>query len=146
MLGICYGQQLMAHLLGGTVEKGERGEYGFAQLDLRPTDSLFRGIDGPPAGLDEPSRPGRRSPRRASTCWRSTDTCAVAAMAAPERGLYGVQFHPEVAHTPCGTQILSNFVFDVCGCVQDWDPAGPGRSHRGSDPRSRRGTATSSSS
>ena len=54
----------------------------------------------------------------------STATCTVAAMASPERGLYAVQFHPEVAHTPCGTQILKNFVFDVCGCVKDWDPAG----------------------
>ena len=45
-------------------------------------------------------------------------------MASPERGLYAVQFHPEVAHTPCGTQILTNFVFDACGCVKDWDPAG----------------------
>ena len=54
----------------------------------------------------------------------STSTCTVAAMASPERGLYAVQFHPEVAHTPCGTQILSNFVFGACGCVKDWDPAG----------------------
>ncbi len=123
VLGICYGQQLMAHILGGRVEKGERGEYGFAQLDLRRRDSLFRGIEGqqqvwmshrdavqaPPAGFD---------------VLGSTATCTVAAMAAPERGLYAVQFHPEVAHTPCGTQILQNFVFAACGCVKDWDPAG----------------------
>jgi GMP synthase (glutamine-hydrolysing) len=123
VLGICYGQQLMAHILGGRVEKGDRGEYGFAQLDLLRADGLFRGIEGrqqvwmshrdavlaPPAGFD---------------VLGSTATCAVAAMASPERGLYAVQFHPEVAHTPCGTQILKNFVFGTCGCVQDWDPAG----------------------
>jgi GMP synthase (glutamine-hydrolysing) len=123
VLGICYGQQLMAHLLGGRVEKGDRGEYGFAQLDLRRADSLFQGIEGrqqvwmshrdtvfaPPAGFD---------------VLGSTATCTIAAMASPDRGLYAVQFHPEVAHTPCGTQILKNFVFEACGCVQDWDPAG----------------------
>jgi GMP synthase (glutamine-hydrolysing) len=123
VLGICYGQQLMAHLLGGRVEKGERGEYGFAQLDLRSADGLFQGIEGrqqvwmshrdtvfaPPPGFD---------------ILGSTATCTIAAIASPQRGLYAVQFHPEVAHTPCGTQILKNFVFDACGCVQDWDPAG----------------------
>jgi GMP synthase (glutamine-hydrolysing) len=123
VLGICYGQQLMAHILGGRVEKGERGEYGFAQLDLLRGDGLFRGIEGrqqvwmshrdavlaPPAGFD---------------VMGSTATCTVAAMASPERGLYAVQFHPEVAHTPCGTQILRNFVFAACGCIKDWDPAG----------------------
>jgi GMP synthase (glutamine-hydrolysing) len=113
----------MAHLLGGRVEKGERGEYGFAQLDLGRADGLFRGIEGrqqvwmshrdtvftPPAGFD---------------VLGSTATCTIAAMASPQRGLYAVQFHPEVAHTPCGTQVLKNFVFDACGCVKDWDPAG----------------------
>lgn len=123
VLGICYGQQLMAHILGGRVKKGDRGEYGFAQFDLLRADGLFRGIAGrqqvwmnhrdavqdPPPGFD---------------VLGSTSTCTVAAMASPERGLYAVQFHPEVAHTPCGTQILTNFVFDSCGCVKDWDPAG----------------------
>src|SRR5438477_4721707 len=79
VLGICYGQQLMAHLLGGEVQKGERGEYGFAQLDLRRADTLFRGIEGrqqvwmshrdtvtaPPTGFD---------------VLASTDTCTIAAM------------------------------------------------------------------
>jgi len=123
VLGICYGQQLIAHLLGGTVSKGERGEYGFAQLDLEGSDTIFRGVTGrqqvwmshrdlvtaPPAGFEVLAR---------------TETCPVAAMGAPERKLYAVQFHPEVAHTPCGKTILSNFLFDVCGCVKDWDPAG----------------------
>ena len=127
VLGICYGQQLMAHILGGHVEKGDRGEYGFAQFeprhDLGGANALLRGVTGlqqvwmnhrdavqaPPDGFDVLGR---------------TSTCTVAAMASPARGLYAVQFHPEVAHTPCGTQILRNFVFDACGCVPDWDPAG----------------------
>ncbi|HTD43193.1 MAG TPA: glutamine-hydrolyzing GMP synthase [Bryobacteraceae bacterium] len=123
LLGICYGQQLIAHLLGGVVQKGERGEYGFAQLDVTGPDTILRGVEGrqqvwmshrdvvtePPAGFEVLAR---------------TDTCAVAAMGSVARRLYGVQFHPEVAHTLCGRTILSNFVFDVCGCQQDWDPAG----------------------
>ena len=123
VLGICYGQQLIAHLLGGVVQKGARGEYGFAQLDVTDADTILRGVEGrqqvwmshrdlvaqPPAGFETLAR---------------TDTCAVAAMGSASRRLYGVQFHPEVAHTPCGRTILSNFVFDVCGCERDWDPAG----------------------
>jgi GMP synthase (glutamine-hydrolysing) len=123
VLGICYGQQLIAHLLGGVVQKGERGEYGFAQLEVAAADTILRGVEGrqqvwmshrdlvtqPPAGFEVLAR---------------TDTCAVAAMGSAARRLYGVQFHPEVAHTPCGHAILSNFVFDVCGCQRDWDPAG----------------------
>ena len=128
VLGICYGQQLMAHLLRGSVEKGDKGEYGFAQLDLATgSNSLFRGVSGrqqvwmshrdlvvqPPAGFE---------------VLATTATCPVAAMGSAAQGLYGVQFHPEVAHTPCGKTILSNFLFDVCGCAQDWDPAGQLRS------------------
>jgi GMP synthase (glutamine-hydrolysing) len=123
VLGICYGQQLIAHLLGGVVEKGARGEYGFAQLDVTGADTILHGVEGrqqvwmshrdlvaqPPAGFEILAR---------------TDTCAVAAMGSVSRRLYGVQFHPEVAHTPCGRTILSNFVFDICGCQRDWDPAG----------------------
>jgi GMP synthase (glutamine-hydrolysing) len=123
VLGICYGQQLMAHLLGGSVQKGERGEYGFAQLDITRADTILRGIEGrqqvwmshrdlvvePPAGF---------------SVLASTETCAIAAISAPEKRLYAVQFHPEVAHTPCGRTILSNFLFEVCGCERDWDPAG----------------------
>ena len=123
VLGICYGQQLMAHLLGGEVEKGERGEYGFAQLDLLRPSALFRGVAEtqqvwmshrdlvakPPAGFDVLAR---------------TPTCSVAAMASPAARLYAVQFHPEVAHTPSGHRMLHNFLFDVCGCQRDWNPTG----------------------
>src|SRR5580704_122921 len=128
VLGICYGQQLMAHLLGGDVRKGQRGEYGFAHLEIAAShvvsnDGIFRGIAGrqqvwmshfdtvvsPPAGF---------------SVLASTETCAIAAIAAPDRRLYAVQFHPEVAHTPCGQELLSNFLFDICHCEKDWDPAG----------------------
>ncbi len=123
VLGICYGQQLMAHLLGGEVRKGKRGEYGFAHLDISASDGVLSGIAGrqsvwmshfdtvvePPPGFD---------------VLASTETCTIAAIASPDRKLYAVQFHPEVVHTPCGPAILSNFVFDICGCAKDWDPAG----------------------
>jgi len=123
VLGICYGQQLMAHLLHGSVQKGDKGEYGFGHLDLTASESIFRGVSGrqqvwmshrdlvvqPPEGFD---------------VLATTATCPVAAMGSVARKLYGVQFHPEVAHTPCGKTILSNFLFDVCGCAKDWDPAG----------------------
>jgi GMP synthase (glutamine-hydrolysing) len=113
----------MAHLLHGTVKKGDKGEYGFAHLDLTATDSIFHGVSGrqqvwmshrdlvvqPPEGFD---------------VLATTATCPVAAMGSAARKLYGVQFHPEVAHTPCGKTILSNFLLDICGCAQDWDPAG----------------------
>ena len=123
VLGICYGQQLMAHILGGRVEKGDRGEYGFAQLDLKHADTLFRGIEGRQQ-VWMSHRDAVQDPPPGFDVLGSTSTCTVAAMASPERGLYAVQFHPEVAHTPCGTQILTNFVFGACGCVKDWDPAG----------------------
>ena len=123
ILGICYGHQLMAHLLGGRVEKGRHGEYGFANLQIDSSDSVLAGIAAPqqvwmshfdtvaaaPAGFD---------------VLASTETCSIAAIADPVRKLFAVQFHPEVAHTPCGTSILKNFVFNICHCTQDWDPAG----------------------
>jgi len=123
VLGICYGQQLMAHILGGRVEKGDRGEYGFAQLDPKHADGLFRGITGRQQ-VWMSHRDAVQDPPPGFDVLGSTSTCTVAAMASPERGLYAVQFHPEVAHTPCGVQILTNFVFGACGCVKDWDPAG----------------------
>ncbi len=123
VLGICYGEQLMAHLLGGRVEKGERGEYGFAQMVLGNQDVLFRGIEGPQQ-VWMSHRDLVTEPPPGFQALASTNTCPVAAMSAPERGLFAVQFHPEVAHTPCGRQILSNFLFDICGCGRDWNPTG----------------------
>lgn len=123
VLGICYGQQLMAHLLGGQVERGERGEYGFAQLNLGVADSLFHGVSGPQQ-VWMSHRDLVAAPPPGFQVLASTATCRVAAMSAPGRGLYAVQFHPEVAHTPAGLEILSNFIFGICGCVRDWNPAG----------------------
>lgn len=122
VLGICYGQQLMAHLLGGQVQPGERGEYGLAMLELDECcDPFFSGMSGSQQIWMSHRDSVQSLPPGFSVVGR-TDTCAVAAIAAPERKLYGVQFHPEVVHTVRGQEFLSNFVFRVCGCVPDWDP------------------------
>jgi len=121
VLGICYGLQLMAHLLGGSVTLGTKGEYGLALLSVVMPDSLFEGITQ--------RQQVWMSHRDVVTALppgfhaiASTDTCTVAAMSNPGRRLYGVQFHPEVAHTHRGTDMLRNFLFRICGCVKDWNP------------------------
>jgi GMP synthase (glutamine-hydrolysing) len=122
VLGICYGQQLMAHLLGGRVRKNERGEYGLATLELDDIpDPFFAGLAGSQQIWMSHRDSVSELPAGFSTVGR-TGTCAVAAIASPARKLYGVQFHPEVVHTARGKEYLSNFVFRVCNCVPDWDP------------------------
>jgi GMP synthase (glutamine-hydrolysing) len=122
VLGICYGQQLMAHLLGGDVRPGDKGEYGLATLDLDDTgDPLFGGLGGPQQVWMSHRDTVYGVPEGFLVVGR-TATCAIAAVAAPARGLYAVQFHPEVVHTTRGKELLANFVFRICGCVKDWDP------------------------
>ncbi len=118
ILGICYGMQLTTHILGGKVAKGEKGEYGKAQFVIDKQNQLFKGVPD------------------SSTVWMShfdevesvpdgfekaghTSTCT-ASIIHEEKKLYAVQFHPEVAHTEYGSQILSNFVFDICACEKNW--------------------------
>jgi len=122
VLGICYGQQLMAHVLGGEVIRGDKGEYGLATLDLdRASDGMFEGLGGPQQIWMSHRDVVGTVPEGFSIVGR-TDTCAIAAIADPERKLFGLQFHPEVVHTVRGQEFLSNFVFKVCGCTKDWDP------------------------
>lgn len=119
VLGICYGMQLMSILLGGEVERADSREYGKMEIELRSESGLFKGIE------------------ESTTCWMShtyyvkgmpegfvqtahSPTCPTAAMEDTTRKLYGVQFHPEVLHTPKGKEILSNFLYDICGCRGDW--------------------------
>jgi GMP synthase (glutamine-hydrolysing) len=124
VLGICYGQQLMAYLLGGTVTRGEKGEYGLAMLELDEVqDPLFGGLAGRQQ-IWMSHRDAVKTPPAGFTVTGRTDTCAVAAISAADRKLYGLQFHPEVAHTLRGREYLRNFVFEVCGCVPDWKPRG----------------------
>lgn len=121
VLGICYGQQLMAHVLGGAVQRGEKGEFGLAFLETRQQEDLFQGL----SGRQQIWMSHRDTVAIVPDGFRvagSTDTCAVAAMTDPKRRLYGVQFHPEVVHTSRGKEMLANFVFPICGCREDWNP------------------------
>lgn len=119
VMGICYGMQLMSHLLGGNVARANTREYGKTPLSIAHHDEIFCGM--------EPEM----------QCWMShgdyvaeapagfkvtatTPAAPVAAMSNPAKKLYGVQFHPEVVHTPRGKDMLQKFLFDVCGCSGDW--------------------------
>ncbi|GMQ62336.1 glutamine-hydrolyzing GMP synthase [Vallitalea maricola] len=119
VLGICYGSQLMGYVLGGEVEKAQHREYGKTDLTVNTNNLMFKDVE------------------ENTTCWMShtyyiskppvgfeviatTKTCPVAAMADVEKKLYAVQFHPEVVHTPEGTKMLRNFLYNVCGCKGDW--------------------------
>jgi GMP synthase (glutamine-hydrolysing) len=124
VLGICYGQQLMAYVEHGVVEKGEKGEYGFAQLSLSASPSaLLEGL--PPSQQVWMSHRDKVSQVPAGyDVVASTPTCSIAAMANASRLHYAVQFHPEVVHTRHGREILSNYLFRIAGCTQDWNPTG----------------------
>ncbi len=113
VLGICYGQQLMAYHLGGIVAKGERGEYGFATLEVSSPGPLLQGTEGRQQVWMSHFDTVAKVPDGFDVL-AATSTCPIAAVASPDRKLYGVQFHPEVVHTRHGRQILSNFLFDIC--------------------------------
>ncbi len=119
VLGICYGAQLMSHVLGGKVSRAAEREYGKTEVFVNTSSKLFQGVS------------------ESTICWMShndyietpapgfvitahTDSCPVAAAEDAARGLYLVQFHPEVLHTQQGALMLSNFVHNVCGCGSDW--------------------------
>jgi len=121
VLGICYGHQLIAHHLGGKVDKGERGEYGIAQLQLTSDDELWKGVEASQIWMSHQDSVAEL-PAGFSVI-ASTGTSAVAAMANRARRLYGLQFHPEVVHTHAGNAILRNFVFGICGAEPDWNVA-----------------------
>ncbi len=122
VLGICYGMQLLVHELGGRVEQAEVGEFGRSELTVDEHGVLLRGTP------------------REQTCWMShrdtvfaapagftalahTSTSPVAAVESVERGIYGIQFHPEVVHTPYGQEILERFLTEVCDCPPTWSAA-----------------------
>ncbi len=124
VLGICYGMQLIADLMGGTVAKAAGREYGFANISGEWGDPLFLGIDELRHHMTVQvwmSHGDRieRMPEGFASIARSPNS-PVAAMANAGRTLYGVQFHPEVAHTPKGKEILGNFLFRVCGLSPTW--------------------------
>ena len=122
VLGICYGDQLMAHTLGGKVATAPVREYGKTQIKINNTSKLFEGIN------------------TEELCWMShtdyvesapegfkivahTEVCPIAAMENEDKKLYGVQFHPEVEHTPFGKTMLKNFLYNICGLEKSWTMA-----------------------
>ncbi|TME33871.1 MAG: glutamine-hydrolyzing GMP synthase [Chloroflexi bacterium] len=123
VLGICYGLQLMAHDLGGDVMPATRREYGPASVTITSEDGLFKGIDREqPVWMSHGDSIVR--PPEGFHPTAQTDSTPFAGLANPERHLYGIQFHPEVIHTPHGREILRNFVVDIAGARQTWTPAG----------------------
>jgi len=119
VLGICYGLQLMAHLLGGRVKPSKKREYGFASLKVLDRTGLLSGIkDKEQVWMSHGDRVEKIPPGFIVSA-RTAD-CAVAAMEERERKLFGVQFHPEVVHTRQGKKILSNFLFSLAGLKAEW--------------------------
>jgi GMP synthase (glutamine-hydrolysing) len=121
VLGICYGMQLLAHQLGGYVAPGRTREYGLAVISRTEDSPLFEAM---PRSLDVWMNHGDRIETlppgfAAIAC---SENSPVAVMADVARGYYGLQFHPEVVHTPRGKEILRNFVREVCGCPGTWTP------------------------
>ena len=119
VLGFCYGHQIMAVTLGGEVAHSEVGEYGPATLACDNESALFKGTPMEQTVWMSHRDAVSRVPEGFVVTGR-TDVCPVAAMECPERKLYSTQFHPEVRHTEHGQQILKNFLFGVCGLVEDW--------------------------
>ncbi len=123
MLGICYGMQAMVRALGGRVEAAEAGEFGRTELALRGDGGRLLG--GLPAEQScwMSHRDTVFEPPQGFTALAASPGSPVAACEDPERGLYGIQFHPEVVHTPYGTEILTRFLRDVAECREQWSPA-----------------------
>jgi GMP synthase (glutamine-hydrolysing) len=122
VLGICYGMQLLAKELGGRVESAEVGEYGRSQLTVHDHGTLLKDQpDEQPAWMSH--RDTVYTPPEGATALASSTASPVAAFEAPDRGLYGIQYHPEVVHTPYGQQTLQTFLRDICHCDLDWSAA-----------------------
>jgi GMP synthase (glutamine-hydrolysing) len=119
VLGICYGMQLMAHLLGGDVRRADKREFGRARIEVLETDGLFRAL-GPSLEVWMSHGDSVADPGAGFHAVATTSSTPFAAVRHEARALYGVQFHPEVSHTPQGGQVLGNFLFGVCGMKGDW--------------------------
>ncbi len=119
VLGICYGMQIMAKVLGGTVERTHRREYGRATLTIVNHDRLFKGVPKKSTSWMSHGDKVRRMPNGFKRLALSANT-PIAAFANLEKRLFGVQFHPEVVHTQYGKTMIKNFVKDICGASGDW--------------------------
>lgn len=118
VLGICYGMQLISHLLGGEVKKGEKGEYGKSELAVLAQNSLLSGV--PEKSTVWMSHFDEVVKAPAGFIVTGKSTIDIAAIANEEQNIFAVQFHPEVTHTEFGSKILENFVFDICKADKNW--------------------------
>jgi GMP synthase (glutamine-hydrolysing) len=118
ILGICYGMQLLGHQLGGKVEHSERREFGPGMLHLSDS-ALFAGLGETIDIWNSHGDKLTKLPRGFKSVAR-TDNSPFAAIEDRKRKIFGLQFHPEVVHTPRGKEILQNFVYEICGCRMDW--------------------------
>jgi GMP synthase (glutamine-hydrolysing) len=122
VLGICYGHQLMAKMLGGEVKPGKTGEYGIANMRIKNNNSIFNGLDKDQTVWMSHGDSVEKVPGGFEVL-SSSENCEVTSMANSEKSLYGLQFHPEVAHTINGKEMLENFVFDICDIKEKaWEP------------------------
>jgi GMP synthase (glutamine-hydrolysing) len=122
VLGICYGMQLIAQALGGRVEGAEVGEFGRSELHVTEPGRLLAGLPREQTCWMS-HRDTVFAPPPGFTALASSTQSPVAALENVERDIYGIQFHPEVVHTPYGNQVLERFLTDVCGCERTWSPA-----------------------
>ncbi len=119
ILGICYGSQMMAHTLGGTVKTAPVSEYGHTEVQVDKTSVLFRDVEEETA-VWMSHTDYIETPPEGFRITAHTPVCPVAAMECQEQKLYATQFHPEVMHTREGQKMLRAFVYEVCGCSGDW--------------------------
>ena len=119
VLGICYGSQLMSHVLGGKVATAPVSEYGKTEVAVDVESKLFEGVAASTICWMSHTDYIERAPEGFKIIG-NTPVCPVAAMECAEKNLYAVQFHPEVMHTQEGTKMLSNFVYNICNCSGDW--------------------------
>jgi len=120
ILGICYGMYALTAALDGKVVQAGKREYGLAELDLIQPSTLLGQNDDPAVWMSHGDR--IEQPPEGFVISARTDNCPIAVMGDPQRQYYGLQFHPEVHHTPAGSAILQRFVHEVCGCRGDWTP------------------------
>ena len=119
VLGICYGSQLMAHVLGGSVATAPVSEYGKTEVNVDVKSKIFEGVQDKTICWMSHTDYIEKAPEGFNIVG-NTPVCPVAAMECAEKNLYAVQFHPEVMHTQEGTKMLSNFVYNICNCTGDW--------------------------
>ena len=125
VLGICYGEQTMAKELGGTVESGHHREFGRAEVEVKAGSALFDGVwipgDRKQVWMSHGDRVTKLPP--GFSVIAASDNAPFAAISDEKRGYYGVQFHPEVMHTPDGAKLLRNFALKIAGATGDWTMA-----------------------